>query len=267
VGFFSGIGFGIGEAWKCYSPWGYRHVVGVPDNVLRWFACVPIHGAWTVIAAACLWYFSPTIQAEKSGRKTLLLCVLVTGLAALIHGLYDIFVGAPCGILVVALSLFLFYKVVSGINGRTNCGVAETGEEANSSNSSSLTEHMSFYLRHRALFFAPFTAAVIAILIVANSLSTARDYSSGNSSGSNQDGSINSRDFYKTGYEDGFQAKVKGYDYNDFSNDDQALLAFLVYMGDLKNGEKFNGNPLMEYRRGYHDGFYGVSTYSGQQND
>ncbi len=86
LGFFSGLGFGIGEALVSYA---------IPENddfvsqLGRWFACVPSHAVYTVIDAAFLWMFHRRIaEAEKMRGKVgwFALCVATV---AFLHGIYD----------------------------------------------------------------------------------------------------------------------------------------------------------------------------------
>jgi RsiW-degrading membrane proteinase PrsW (M82 family) len=87
TGFFSGLGFGIGEALYCYAPWlGHTSVA---ECVARWFAVVPSHAIWTMVAAAVLWYLLPVIKARSSSYAKLALCALATAIAAVVHGVYD----------------------------------------------------------------------------------------------------------------------------------------------------------------------------------
>lgn len=111
LGFFSGLGFGIGEALS--------NQYAIPENddfvlqLCRWFACVPSHAVYTVIDAAFLWMFHRQIaQAEKDREKVgwFAVCVAVV---ALLHGIYDTLCGLPfMGPVLDAASLVLMWRVV-----------------------------------------------------------------------------------------------------------------------------------------------------------
>ena len=110
LGFFSGLGFGIGEALGPYAIPGCRDY---EEQLTRWFACVPSHAIYTIIDAAFLWMFHRRIaQAAKLKGKVgwFALCVAVV---ALLHGIYDTLCGLSfMGPILDAASLVLMWKVV-----------------------------------------------------------------------------------------------------------------------------------------------------------
>lgn len=111
VGFFSGLGFGIGEALSMYAPWSGE--ISTDSNILRWFACVPSHAIYTVLDAAFLWYLKPTIQNEKNDHMKLVWCALATVVAAVVHGIYNSFAALPMlGLIFDALAIALMCWVV-----------------------------------------------------------------------------------------------------------------------------------------------------------
>ena len=115
VAFFSGMGFGIGEAIGCYSPWSLLRPPNllVSSNTIRWFACVPSHAIYTVIDAAFLWVLIPRIKATKDKTDAAMLCSVAVLVIALVHGIYDVLCDIPgIGILLDAASVFLMYFVV-----------------------------------------------------------------------------------------------------------------------------------------------------------
>ena len=112
VGFFSGLGFGIGEAVLRYSPWsGDPTVTG---NITRWFACVPSHAIYTVIDSAFLWVLAPFIIKAKGIYKPLGLCALAVSVAAVLHGTYDVLCSSSqlMGVILDWLSIVLMFAVV-----------------------------------------------------------------------------------------------------------------------------------------------------------
>ncbi len=98
IGFFSGLGFGIGEAFSCYSPWFNTaetpwQLLGfcsAGTNICRWYACVPSHAVYGMIDAAVLWYLLPTIRATANGHGRIALCAGAAGIVAVVHGVYDV---------------------------------------------------------------------------------------------------------------------------------------------------------------------------------
>lgn len=111
LGFFSGLGFGIGEAIYGYAPWSGN--LGAGSNVLRWFALVPSHAIWTVIDAAFLWLLAPKIISADNNYSKFGFFVLCVMVVAVVHGVYDVLCGIPgMGILFSVGSIFLMYFVV-----------------------------------------------------------------------------------------------------------------------------------------------------------
>lgn len=111
LGFFSGLGFGIGEALS--DQFAISAVDDFDEQLVRWFACVPSHAVYTVIDAAFLWMFHRRIaQAEKDREKVgwFALCVAA---AAFLHGVYDTLYVLPfAGPILDAASLVLMWRVV-----------------------------------------------------------------------------------------------------------------------------------------------------------
>ena len=87
VAFCSGLGFGIAEAVKVYSPWSGNIILS--SNVTRWYACVPLHAIYTVIDAAFLWLLIPSFKRATSwlGSSGILLAAALG--VAIIHGIYN----------------------------------------------------------------------------------------------------------------------------------------------------------------------------------
>ena len=91
IGFFSGLGFGIGEALLRYSPWyNPPHNLLAAVNILRWFACVPSHAIYGMIDAAVLWYLLPIIKARSNIHAKFVICAGAAGVMAIVHGVYDV---------------------------------------------------------------------------------------------------------------------------------------------------------------------------------
>ena len=135
LGFFSGLGFGIGEALSDqYS---------IPENPLfscqitRWFACVPSHAIYSTIDAAFLWLFFRRISQWKANAETVdyviagwvvvgsyALCVATV---ALLHGIYDVFSGIEhFGVFADGGSLILLWWVVRRTIRERNEAIAPT---------------------------------------------------------------------------------------------------------------------------------------------
>lgn len=89
VGFCSGIGFGITEALFFYSPWGQNDVLGCGDNFIRWFACIPSHGLWTVASSAVLWKLGDRLAMAESFWGKLGVVLLAALGMAFLHGTYN----------------------------------------------------------------------------------------------------------------------------------------------------------------------------------
>lgn len=110
LGFFSGLGFGIGEALVSYS---------VPSNPLyrnqlvRWFACVPSHAVYAVVDAAFLWLFHTRISHAKTGRGQFGWFALCVAVISVLHGVYDVLFSVEfMGFILDAASLVLMWWIV-----------------------------------------------------------------------------------------------------------------------------------------------------------
>ena len=111
VGFFSGLGFGIGEALLGYSPWTGN--LSMDGNVLRWFACIPLHAIYTVIDAAFLWFLAPRILKAPTTQVQIGTCICATLVVAVVHGLYDVLTMIPhAGFFIDLASVILMVYVV-----------------------------------------------------------------------------------------------------------------------------------------------------------
>jgi len=108
IGFFSGLGFGMGEALYGYAPWSSDLTVFTDGNITRWFACVPSHAVYTVIDAAFLWVLVPRIRAARGMYTLLGLCGAAALAIAVLHGVYNTLRGLPlAGIILDGFSLIL----------------------------------------------------------------------------------------------------------------------------------------------------------------
>ncbi len=112
IGFFSGLGFGIGEAFAQYVPW--KGDMLTDSNIIRWYACVPSHAIYTVIDAAILWYLKPEIVKAKGWGMRLTICAMATLVVAVVHGTYNtLHILHPlAGPVMDALSIVLLVVVV-----------------------------------------------------------------------------------------------------------------------------------------------------------
>lgn len=169
IGFFSGMGFGIGEALYSYAPWTGNTSMG--SNVLRWFALVPSHGAWTTLAAVCLWLLAPKIQAATKKIQIFCWLGLSIALAAVTHGIYDVLCGvnAFAAILIEAVSLLFLYIAVRMVSRKITRnihhyeGLVAPGK---------LLAHMSVYERGISPLIGLFAVCAMATFLVAGCFSS-----------------------------------------------------------------------------------------------
>jgi len=163
IGFFSGLGFGIGEALYCYSPWGAFQVCQVSGNVLRWFACVPSHAIYGMIDAAALWYLLPVIKASSNVHAQFALCAAATGIIAIVHGIYDALCGVRfIGLIMDALSLVLLCWLVRLVAETRGEGEVSLGD---GSLPSGPTEKLLLKLKSEKRLF-PFLYATSVVFIL-----------------------------------------------------------------------------------------------------
>jgi RsiW-degrading membrane proteinase PrsW (M82 family) len=128
LGFFSGLGFGIGEALYRYAPWSSDLRVFTDDNITRWFACVPSHAVYTVIDAAFLWILAPRIRAANGIYTCLGLCAVAVLAVAVLHGVYNVLCGLQIlGFALDGLSIVMIYYIVNYAFERTPASVEGLG--------------------------------------------------------------------------------------------------------------------------------------------
>jgi len=128
IGFFSGLGFGMGEALYGYAPWSSIPSVFTDGNITRWFACVPSHAVYAVIDAAFLWVLVPRIRAARGMYTFLGLCAAAALAVAVVHGVYNTLCGLPLiGIILDGLSLILMWYIVNYAYVRTSVSVEGLG--------------------------------------------------------------------------------------------------------------------------------------------
>ena len=167
IGFFSGLGFGIGEAILRYSPWGLSHVQEASGNVLRWFACVPSHAIWTVIDAAFLWMLAPFLIMAKNIYQRLGLCALAVLAAAVLHGTYDVLCGSTLrGIILNGFAILLMCFVVRFV--ATWMPQAEMSESVYNENTHGIMGWVKSYETGRRRFWRMY--AFSCVMIVASLL-------------------------------------------------------------------------------------------------
>lgn len=130
LAFFSGLGFGIGEALCWYA---------IPDDaklasqLTRWFACVPSHAIYTMIDAAFLWMLVPRLQKAVDPRAKVGWFALCVAVVAVLHGIYDVLCELPfVGLLMDAASLLLLWWAVrfairhrSSVSGSEESGLGD----------------------------------------------------------------------------------------------------------------------------------------------
>ena len=136
LGFFSGLGFGIGEALSssyCLVPspgpmpqynqamatlWYQEQMEWLSNSSLsgqigRWFACVPSHALYTVVDAAFLWMLHSRIACEQEPRIKFAWFAACVATIAVLHGIYDVLCGIPyMGFLMDAASLVVLWWCV-----------------------------------------------------------------------------------------------------------------------------------------------------------
>lgn len=132
VGFYSGLGFGIGEALYSYSPWTGN--VEISSLLLRWFHLIPSHAVWASIDAAFLGFGAPKIRSfypHKIGLSIGYISMALFAMAAL-HGIYNVTVThfGILGFILSGLSLVVFSAVIT----RARAGLtAEANGDINAS--------------------------------------------------------------------------------------------------------------------------------------
>ncbi len=119
LGFFSGLGFGIGEALYCYSPWTGNY--SYASLVTRWFALVPFHAVYTVIDAAFLWLMAPFIRRLNGPYKITGGIALAISTMTILHGTYDVLFTIPyIGFALAIAALALMYFMVVFVAKKTS---------------------------------------------------------------------------------------------------------------------------------------------------
>lgn len=87
VGFASGLGFGIGEAFYGYAPWNGNH--GLDANIIRWYSAVPSHALYTTVCAAFLWKMADHVEHAEGFWERALFVALAAAVMAVVHGTYN----------------------------------------------------------------------------------------------------------------------------------------------------------------------------------
>ncbi len=111
IAFFSGLGFGITEAVLSYAPWAGNPAI--ESNVIRWFACVPMHAIYTVVDAAILWLLIPAFKNAKGSSATGILLAAALAIAV-VHGAYNTLSGLHVlvGIILDGAAILLMVVIV-----------------------------------------------------------------------------------------------------------------------------------------------------------
>lgn len=137
VGFFSGLGFGIGEALYSYGPWTGN--IEINSLLLRWFHLVPCHAVWASIDAVFLGFFAPKIRSFYPNKIGLSICYISIALIAMaaLHGIYNVTVTrfGVIGFILNGLSLVVFSAVMTGaragLAAESNCDLNESARPQN----------------------------------------------------------------------------------------------------------------------------------------
>lgn len=223
VGYFSGLGFGIGEALYNYAPWSGNPNPLVGSNVLRWFALVPSHAIWTVTDAAFLWLLAPKISQAKNHYAAFGFCALTVLAVAVVHGIYDVLCGIPfMGILFSGGSIFLMYFVVVWVAKKT--GESRTIQEHEENTFSGIVGwlknskagHMRF-----GRIYVICSILIVSSLVFSKSISEVQGDVNNLDSGEIQSGgSISKNEYYQICYSLGtqFNPGLKRYDLENFVN-------------------------------------------------
>lgn len=115
VGFYSGLGFGIGEALYSYSPWSGN--IEIDSLLLRWFHLIPSHAVWASIDAAFLGLVAPKIKFDDPDQIGLSIGYISVALIAMatLHGIYNVTVThfGMFGFILSGLSLVVFSFVMT----------------------------------------------------------------------------------------------------------------------------------------------------------
>lgn len=104
LGFASGLGFGIGEAYYGYAPWNGNY--GLDANIIRWYSAVPSHAIYTTVCAAFLWKMGDQLEHAEGFWERGMVVAMAAGLMAVVHGTYN----TVCSIGIIPA---LFMEVVS----------------------------------------------------------------------------------------------------------------------------------------------------------
>ncbi len=260
IGFFSGLGFGVGEALYQYSPRG--GLFDVAANILRWFACVPSHGVWTTIAAACLWMLAPQIQTAKNDRQVFLLCSLTVVGAALAHGLYDAAcVWLPAAIFMAGASLLLLYKTVSIIEVWSNPLAASEELAGVDETPNWLMSRALAYQRSNILFKRAYVVCAALILTVTFGASDSSEPPRTNSAHQTSPDEVTVQAAYDRGYPQGagsgYTARQQGEPRYIPSDLERAvnMVAQSEIFGPPFYGRLFTSDEREAYIHGYHRGY------------
>ena len=242
IGFLSGVGFGIGEALMCYSPWS--GTLSLSANVLRWFALVPSHGIWSATAAACLWYISPRIERQNGLIKITSLCISAAIVVAVLHGVYDVLCDIQIvGPILATASIVAFYAVIRLIDRATNHLAGHSNDES-VGESNKISVRFFDQISNTRLTRAVHVVCFISILTVAAALSASIDAALSNSySAKPQYDTEQESDLYKQGYNMGVDDRMV----EEWSDTD--LSAILSASGIVLNMKDFK-----LFTKGYHNG-------------
>lgn len=211
IAFFSGLGFGIGEAIYGYSPWNGNLMAG--SNVTRWFACVPSHAIYTVIDAAFLWFLFPKILGAKNNYIRFAICALTVFTVAVVHGIYDVLCRFPyMGFVIDAASIFLMYFVVVWVAKKT--GVAGATEEYKEEVSKGILGWLCIHKAGRMRFgriYATCSILIVSSLVFSKSLSQAHGQEDKSASHGTQSQDLDLKQkYYQLGYSVGANSNTSG---------------------------------------------------------
>ena len=115
VGFASGLGFGIGEAFYGYAPWNGNH--GLDANIIRWYSAVPSHALYTTVCAAFLWKMADHVEHAEGFWERALFVALAAAVMAVVHGTYNTVcsLGIVPALIMEVLSFVLLVWIVAWV--------------------------------------------------------------------------------------------------------------------------------------------------------